>query len=121
MVRSASSVVVGREIFDWTRFHNRRQVSSYTGLCPGEYSSGGKRVPGSVTKHGNPRLRAALVELARQMEQYFPRRDFPRRKAPPWHRFEGNSKSAHRLNRAAFRFTRRICHVVLTPPRVMHG
>jgi hypothetical protein len=34
-----------------------------SGLCPGEHSSGSKRVLGSVTKHGNPRLRAALVEL----------------------------------------------------------
>ena len=62
-----TSVVLSREICDWGRFNNRRQVSSYTGLCPGEYSSGGKRVPGSVTKHGNPRVRAALVELAWRM------------------------------------------------------
>ena len=47
-----TSVVLSREICDWHRFHNRRQISSYTGLCPGEYSSGGKRVPGSVNKHG---------------------------------------------------------------------
>jgi len=59
-----TSVVVSREVCDWHRFKNRGQVSSYTGLCPGEYSSGAKRLPGSVTKHGNPRLRAALVELA---------------------------------------------------------
>ena len=59
-----SSVVISREICDWQRFKNRRQVSSYTGLCPGEYSSGTKRVTGSVTKHGNGRLRAALVEYS---------------------------------------------------------
>ena len=57
-------IIIRREICDWQRFKNRRQVSSYTGLCPGEYSSGGKRVTGRVTKHGNPRLRCALVELA---------------------------------------------------------
>jgi transposase len=67
-----TSVVVTREICDWTRFANRRQVSSYTGLCPGEYSSGGKRVTGSVTKHGNPRLRAALVELAWRLVRFQP-------------------------------------------------
>jgi len=67
-----TSVVVSREVCDWSRFHNRRQVSSYTGLCPGEYSSGGKRVPGSVTKHGNPRLRAALVELAWRLVRFQP-------------------------------------------------
>ena len=67
-----TSVVVTREVCDWGRFKNRRQVSSYTGLCPGEHSSGGKRVQGSVTKHGNPRLRAALVELAWRMVRFQP-------------------------------------------------
>jgi transposase len=64
--------VTTREVCDWARFQNRRQVSSYTGLCPGEYSSGGKRVLGSVTKHGNPRLRAALVELAWRLVRFQP-------------------------------------------------
>jgi transposase len=59
-----SSVIIDREIGDWHRFNNRRQVGSYTGLCPGEYSSGNTRLQSCVTKHGNPRLRAALVELA---------------------------------------------------------
>ena len=67
-----TSVVIAREVCDWSRFKNRRQVSSYTGLCPGEYSSGSKRVPGSVTKHGNPRLRAALVELAWRLVRFQP-------------------------------------------------
>jgi hypothetical protein len=35
-----SSVVISREICDWQRFKNRRQVSSYTGLCQGEYKLG---------------------------------------------------------------------------------
>jgi transposase len=38
-----TSVVIDREIGNWTRFNNRRQVGSYTGLCPGEYSSGNTR------------------------------------------------------------------------------
>jgi len=38
----------------------------------GEYSSGGKRMPGAVTKHGNPRLRAALVELAWRLVRFQP-------------------------------------------------
>lgn len=59
-----SSVVIDREIGNWARFNNRRQVGSYTGLCPGEYSSGNTRLQSCVTKHGNPRLRAALVETA---------------------------------------------------------
>jgi transposase len=67
-----TTVTVTREVCDWTRFKNRGQVSSYTGLCPGEYSSGEKRVQGSVTKHGNPRLRSALVELAWRMVRFQP-------------------------------------------------
>src|SRR5438067_7920645 len=59
-----TSVIIDREIGDWCRFSNRRQIASYTGLCPGEYSSGNTRLQSCVTKHGNPRLRAALVELA---------------------------------------------------------
>ncbi len=35
-----TSVVIDREIGDWYRFNNRRQIASYTGFCPGEYSSG---------------------------------------------------------------------------------
>ena len=61
-----------REICSWERFRNRRAISSYTGLCPGEHTSGSKRVPGSVTKHGNPRLRAALVECAWRMVRFQP-------------------------------------------------
>jgi transposase len=67
-----TGVVISREVCDWHRLKNRRQVSSYTGLCPGEYSSGGKRVTGSVTKHGNPRLRAALVELSWRLVRFQP-------------------------------------------------
>jgi transposase len=67
-----TSVVIDREVGNWTRFHNRRQVGSYTGLCPGEYSSGNMRLQSCVTKHGNPRLRAALVELAWRLVRFQP-------------------------------------------------
>jgi len=52
------------EIGDWRRFNNRRQVGSYTGLCGGVSASGGSRHLLSITKHGNARLRTALIELA---------------------------------------------------------
>ena len=67
-----TSVVIDREIGDWRRFNNRRQIASYTGLCPGEYSSGNTRLQRCVTKHGNPRLRAALVELAWRLVRFQP-------------------------------------------------
>ena len=67
-----TSVVIDREIGDWKRFNNRRQIASYTGLCPSEYSSGNTRLQSCVTKHGNPRLRAALVELAWRLVRFQP-------------------------------------------------
>jgi transposase len=67
-----SSVIIDREIGNWNRFNNRRQIASYTGLCPGEYSSGNTRLQSCVTKHGNPRLRAALVELAWRLVRFQP-------------------------------------------------
>lgn len=65
-----TSVVLTREVCDWHRFNNSRVVASYTGLCPSEHSTGAKRVQGSVTKHGNPRLRAALIELAWRLVRF---------------------------------------------------
>jgi transposase len=55
-------VTLDGEICDWARFHNRKQIGSYTGCCPGEHSSGGKRRVGSIDRMGNGRVRALLVE-----------------------------------------------------------
>jgi transposase len=54
--------ILDREVCDWHRFKNRRQVSSYTGLCPSEDSSSTRRFQGAINKHGNRRLRPVLVE-----------------------------------------------------------
>jgi len=56
--------VIEREVGDWKRFTNRRQVGSYTGLCGGLRASGNSIRHLSITKHGNVRLRTALVEQA---------------------------------------------------------
>ncbi len=57
-----TSEILEREVADWSRFKNRRQVGSYTGLCPSEDSSSDRRFQGSINKHGNRRLRPVLVE-----------------------------------------------------------
>lgn len=67
-----TSEIIAREIGDWTRFNNRRQIASYTGLCPGEHSSGATRRQGPITKHGNPRLRHALIETAWRLTRFQP-------------------------------------------------
>jgi transposase len=56
--------VIEREVGDWHRFKNRRQVGSYTGLCGGVSASGKTTHLLPITKHGNVRLRTALIELA---------------------------------------------------------
>ena len=55
-------VTLDAEICDWNRFYNRIQVGSYTGCCPGEHSSGGKRRVGGIDRMGNGRVRCLLVE-----------------------------------------------------------
>ena len=64
--------ILSREVGDWHRFRNRRQVASYTGLCPGEHSSGASRQQGSITRHGNPRLRHLLIEAVWRLLRYNP-------------------------------------------------
>ncbi len=64
--------LLSREVGDWHRFKNRRQVASYTGLCPSEHSSGATRRQGAITKHGNPRLRHLLVEAVWRLFKFQP-------------------------------------------------
>jgi transposase len=64
-----------REVLDWNRFSNRRQVASLTGMCPSVHASGSHSRQGSITKHGNPRIRRLLVELAWRVIRYQP--DYP--------------------------------------------
>jgi transposase len=61
-----------REVGDWGRFRNRRQVASYTGLCPSEHSSGQTRRQGAITRHGNPRLRHLLIEAVWRLFKFQP-------------------------------------------------
>jgi len=62
-----TAALLDAEVLDWHRFRNRRQVASYTGLCPSEKSSGNSRQQGAVNKHGNARLRHLLVEAIWRM------------------------------------------------------
>lgn len=52
------------EVKDWSRFNNRRQIGSYSGLTGGVSSSGEQHADLSVTKAGNRRLSSCLVECA---------------------------------------------------------
>jgi len=74
-VGALTSQILEREILNWNRFQNRRQVASMTGMCPGVRASGAKLRTGSITKHGNRRLRTALIELAWRCVRFQP--DYP--------------------------------------------
>jgi transposase len=58
------AVTLIAELGDLTRFENPRQLMSYLGLTPSEYSSGERRRQGSITKAGNTFARRALIEGA---------------------------------------------------------
>ena len=45
-------------------FDNRRQLAAYAGLAPTPWQSGSINHEQGVSKAGNPRLRATLVEMA---------------------------------------------------------
>ncbi len=64
--------ILEREVTDWNRFQNRRQVASYTGLCPSEDSSSDRRFQGAINKHGNRRLRPVLVECLWRLSVFQP-------------------------------------------------
>jgi transposase len=49
---------------DVSRFQRGKQVASYLGLIPREYSSGGHQRLGSISKQGNRFMRMLLVEAA---------------------------------------------------------
>jgi len=54
------------------RFARSRQVVSYLGLNPAEYSSGGRQHLGAISKQGNPMLRSLLVEAGQSAARCVP-------------------------------------------------
>jgi transposase len=59
-----AAMMVVSEIGDFVRFTHPRQLMSYLGLVPGEYSSGGKQNQTGITKCGNAHARWILIECA---------------------------------------------------------
>ena len=63
------------EIRGWERFQNRRQIDSYTGLCPRIHNSNGRGHEGCINRCGNPVVRYTLVEMTWRLLRYQP--DYP--------------------------------------------
>jgi transposase len=64
VARRAAEQIVAELGDDMSRFPSAAHVASWTGVCPGNHESVGKRRPVRTTK-GNRWLRATLVECAR--------------------------------------------------------
>lgn len=64
-VSTLTAFALAVEIGDWSRFSGAT-IGSYAGLVPSEYSTGGTRSQGSITKAGNAHVRRLLVEAAWQ-------------------------------------------------------
>lgn len=63
-IGETSALKLDKELFGWRQFDNRRQVASSIGLTPTPYDSGGSQVEQGISKAGNKRVRALLIELA---------------------------------------------------------
>jgi transposase len=60
----SSGWVLVKELFGWRRFRNRREVAGCLGLVPSPYASGESETEQGISKAGNRRVRALMVELA---------------------------------------------------------
>lgn len=67
-----SAWVLVMELFAWRKFSNGNQVGSIAGLCPTPYQSGDMRRELGISKAGNRRVRALMVEIAWGWLQFQP-------------------------------------------------
>ena len=63
-VQMIVAVTVVSELGDLSRFENPKQLMSFLGLTPSEYSSGPRQSRGRITKTGNAHVRRILIEAA---------------------------------------------------------
>lgn len=60
------------EIFAWRHYRNRRQLGASVGLAPSPYHSGDSAREQGISKAGNRRIRALMIELAWSWLRYQP-------------------------------------------------
>ena len=65
-------VSLQREAIDWKRFGNKKQIGSYIGCCPSEFSTGRNQKLGSIDRMGNRRMRTLLVEAVWRLKKWNP-------------------------------------------------
>jgi transposase len=59
-----SARILSNELGNMSQFKNERQLFSFTGLTPSEFSSGEMVCRGHITRQGNSRVRGILIEIA---------------------------------------------------------
>jgi transposase len=74
-VGALSWMTLQLEIRGWERFQNRRQIGSYTGLCPGIHQSNGRGREGHINRCGNAVVRYTLIEMVWRLVRWQP--DYP--------------------------------------------
>jgi len=67
-----TSWVLVMELFAWRGFRNRKELAACAGLTPTPYSSGDMERDQGISKAGNRRIRALLVELSWLWLRYQP-------------------------------------------------
>ena len=67
-----SAWLLVHEVFGWRQIKNRRQLGGIAGLAPTQYASGDSEREQGISKAGNRRLRALLIELAWSWLRYQP-------------------------------------------------
>ncbi|WP_133512700.1 IS110 family transposase [Candidatus Thiosymbion oneisti] len=89
-----SAWVLVMELFGWRELTNRRQLASLAGLVPTPYSSGNLARDQGISKAGNRRVRALMIQLAWLWLRYQ-----PDSKHSCWfqERFGGGSKRQRRI------------------------
>ena len=88
-------VLLLRELCNYQRFHNRRNVGGFTGLCGAVSSSGPYHLDLSINKAGSPYLRTLLIELAWRMVYWQPQY----KGLKPWRRLVQAGASHHKSHR----------------------
>jgi transposase len=63
-IEFVTAVTLIAELGDLTRFAHPKELMSYLGLVPSEYSSGESSVQGAITKTGNAHVRRVMIESA---------------------------------------------------------
>jgi transposase len=90
----SSGWVLVKELFGWRGFRNRREVAGCLGLVPSPYASGQSETEQGISKAGNRRVRALMVELAWCWLRYQPQSELSK-----WftRRFAGGGKRLRRI------------------------